>query len=376
MSARSSGRIVVAAVAIAVLLVVVAMLLLASFGLSVVVHAVQRWSARVAAAAVATGVVVAVAVAVAAVAAVAARAANAATSRGAPAALSLAGRRRGRKRTIAPAAARWRAPASAGRAPRRRPDSAAAGVDAARGGRGRGRRAGGPRRRRCAWPPPRVAGNRERVTEAEVADLEAGRGGGGDARGAEDAQCAGHEDTIAPVTGSDARGGRRAQRSPVSSPGYGQRRSTDEGAVMAIVARKVVLGNVQDASGMATLIDDGVFTADEVIAVILEAGHSRLPVYGADRDEIAGHAIELNRSRKMLETKLQALKLRKGTLSTQLAVARSADEIRDRSARAPAVALHGVLEAQRAAHPPTIPDGAPREYPGLRSTKTITASRC
>ena len=37
---------------------------------------------------------------------------------------------------------------------------------------------------------------------------------------------------------------------------------------MAIVARKVVLGNVQDASGMATLIDDGVFTADEVIAVI------------------------------------------------------------------------------------------------------------
>jgi cyanuric acid amidohydrolase len=41
-----------------------------------------------------------------------------------------------------------------------------------------------------------------------------------------------------------------------------------QGAVMAIVARKVVLGGVQDASGMATLIDDGEFAADEVIAVI------------------------------------------------------------------------------------------------------------
>jgi cyanuric acid amidohydrolase len=37
---------------------------------------------------------------------------------------------------------------------------------------------------------------------------------------------------------------------------------------MAIVARKVVLENVQDASGMAKLIDEGVFAADEVIAVI------------------------------------------------------------------------------------------------------------
>jgi cyanuric acid amidohydrolase len=37
---------------------------------------------------------------------------------------------------------------------------------------------------------------------------------------------------------------------------------------MAIVARKVVLNSVQDASGMAALIDDGVFAADEVIAVI------------------------------------------------------------------------------------------------------------
>jgi barbiturase len=44
--------------------------------------------------------------------------------------------------------------------------------------------------------------------------------------------------------------------------------SDGEGALMAIVARKVVLEGVQDASGMARLIDDGVFAADEVIAVI------------------------------------------------------------------------------------------------------------
>jgi cyanuric acid amidohydrolase len=41
-----------------------------------------------------------------------------------------------------------------------------------------------------------------------------------------------------------------------------------KGAVMAIVARKVVLNSVQDAAGMAQLIDDGEFTADEVIAII------------------------------------------------------------------------------------------------------------
>ena len=34
-------------------------------------------------------------------------------------------------------------------------------------------------------------------------------------------------------------------------------------------------------------------TRDEVIAVILEAGHSRLPVYGADRDEIEGILAEV-----------------------------------------------------------------------------------
>lgn len=42
-----------------------------------------------------------------------------------------------------------------------------------------------------------------------------------------------------------------------------------------------------------------------------------------DRDEVAGHAVQLNRSRKELEPKLQMLKLRKGTLATQLAAARS-----------------------------------------------------
>ncbi len=43
-----------------------------------------------------------------------------------------------------------------------------------------------------------------------------------------------------------------------------------------------------------------------------------------DRDEQAGLAITLNKSRKVFETKLQMLKMRKGTLATQLAAARSA----------------------------------------------------
>ena len=42
-----------------------------------------------------------------------------------------------------------------------------------------------------------------------------------------------------------------------------------------------------------------------------------------DRDEAASYAIELNRSRKQFDTKLKMLKLKKGTLATQLAVARS-----------------------------------------------------
>lgn len=43
-----------------------------------------------------------------------------------------------------------------------------------------------------------------------------------------------------------------------------------------------------------------------------------------DRDEAAGYAIQLNKSRKEFETKLQILKLKKGTMATQLASARSA----------------------------------------------------
>ena len=42
-----------------------------------------------------------------------------------------------------------------------------------------------------------------------------------------------------------------------------------------------------------------------------------------DRDEAASYAIQLNKSRKAFETKLQILKLKKGTLATQLAAARS-----------------------------------------------------
>ena len=43
-----------------------------------------------------------------------------------------------------------------------------------------------------------------------------------------------------------------------------------------------------------------------------------------DKHEAAGYAIQLNKSRKEFETKLQMLKLRKGTLATQIAAARSA----------------------------------------------------
>jgi len=42
-----------------------------------------------------------------------------------------------------------------------------------------------------------------------------------------------------------------------------------------------------------------------------------------DRDEAAGYAIELNRSRKAVDTKLKILKLKKGTMATQIAAARS-----------------------------------------------------
>jgi len=43
-----------------------------------------------------------------------------------------------------------------------------------------------------------------------------------------------------------------------------------------------------------------------------------------DKHEAASYAIQLNKSRKEFETKLQIMKLRKGTLATQLAAARSA----------------------------------------------------
>ena len=43
-----------------------------------------------------------------------------------------------------------------------------------------------------------------------------------------------------------------------------------------------------------------------------------------DKHEAASYAIQLNKSRKEFETKLQMLKLRKGTLATQIASARSA----------------------------------------------------
>ncbi|MBP6838092.1 MAG: PspA/IM30 family protein [Kofleriaceae bacterium] len=42
-----------------------------------------------------------------------------------------------------------------------------------------------------------------------------------------------------------------------------------------------------------------------------------------DRDEATGYAVQLNKSRKEFEVKLQTLKLRKGTLATQLAAARA-----------------------------------------------------
>ena len=43
-----------------------------------------------------------------------------------------------------------------------------------------------------------------------------------------------------------------------------------------------------------------------------------------DKHEAASYAIQLNKSRKEFETKLQLLKMRKGTLATQIASARSA----------------------------------------------------
>jgi phage shock protein A len=53
-----------------------------------------------------------------------------------------------------------------------------------------------------------------------------------------------------------------------------------------------------------------------------KAAEAEIAKVTRDRDELARHAIELNRSRKQLETRLKILKLKKGTLATQLASAR------------------------------------------------------
>ncbi len=61
-----------------------------------------------------------------------------------------------------------------------------------------------------------------------------------------------------------------------------------------------------------------------------------------DRDEAAGYAIELNRSRKQADVQLKILKLKKGTMATQIAAARSGgdspfghdNEVWDKFARA------------------------------------------
>lgn len=54
---------------------------------------------------------------------------------------------------------------------------------------------------------------------------------------------------------------------------------------------------------------------------LAEAEHAKID---RDKHEAASYAIQLNKSRKEFETKLQMLKLRKGTLATQIASARSA----------------------------------------------------
>ena len=65
---------------------------------------------------------------------------------------------------------------------------------------------------------------------------------------------------------------------------------------------------------------------DELARQCLKERTQALTDYGkvkADRDEAAGYAIELNRSRKRVDTQLQVLKLKKGTMATQIAAARS-----------------------------------------------------
>lgn len=50
---------------------------------------------------------------------------------------------------------------------------------------------------------------------------------------------------------------------------------------------------------------------------------TRLAQTRRDRAEADGYAVELNRSRKQVETRLKVLKLKKGTMATQIAAARS-----------------------------------------------------
>ena len=66
---------------------------------------------------------------------------------------------------------------------------------------------------------------------------------------------------------------------------------------------------------------------DEAAKIALrekKAAETELAKIEHDKHEAASYAIQLNKSRKEFETKLQMLKLRKGTLATQLASARSA----------------------------------------------------
>lgn len=54
-----------------------------------------------------------------------------------------------------------------------------------------------------------------------------------------------------------------------------------------------------------------------------KAGDAELERLRRDRNEANGYAAELNRSRKQVETRLQMLKLKRGTMATQIAAARS-----------------------------------------------------
>ncbi len=54
-----------------------------------------------------------------------------------------------------------------------------------------------------------------------------------------------------------------------------------------------------------------------------KSGEAELERLRRDRNEANGYAAELNRSRKQVETRLQMLKLKRGTMATQIAAARS-----------------------------------------------------